>query len=224
MDSCAASNTFERPSMEGLVCRQTLSAPKVPARILTSHSLLGLDALYDPPRLMVSEATLDGPSATTKPNAEPQQGASTVHTTATPTAASDMVTSNSLGSSDSSSSATEQAAHPDDQVSTSVPGNSLETSESSSSDAEQATNSGDQVSASHTALMESQTPTLVAGTQSDASSTTGSNPVSNAASADSTDEGGSATASGPSTGAGAVFAMNLFPAVSLGLLLSYIAW
>lgn len=172
---------------------------------------------------MVSEATLDAPSATTKPNAEPQQGASTAHNTATPTAASDMVPSNSLGTSDSSSPDTEQAAHSDDQVSTSAPGNSLETSELSSSDVEQSTNSGDQVSTSPTALMESQTPTLVADTQSDASSTTGSNSVSNAASTDSTDESGSATASGPSTGAGAVFAMNLFPAVSLSLLLSYIA-
>jgi len=59
-----------------------------PTSILTSYSLLGLDALYDPPRLMTSQSSLDMPSATANPSAEPQQGASTKDTLATPTAAS----------------------------------------------------------------------------------------------------------------------------------------
>jgi hypothetical protein len=50
------------------------------------HSLLGLDALYDPPRMMVSEATLDGPFGPTQGSAEPQQGVSPAYATARPTA------------------------------------------------------------------------------------------------------------------------------------------
>lgn len=93
--------------------------------------LLGLDALYDPPRLMVSEATLDGPSATTSANAEPQQGASIAHTTASPTAASEVVSVSGLDLPGSSPAASEQAGQPD--VSTST---------------------------THTAMMESQTPQM----------------------------------------------------------------
>lgn len=52
-----------------------------------SHSLLGLDALYDPPRLMTSDSSLNMPSATANPSAEPQQGALTRNTLASPTAA-----------------------------------------------------------------------------------------------------------------------------------------
>lgn len=53
---------------------------------LTFHSLLGLDGLYDPPRLMTSEATLDVPSPSSTRSAEPQQSVVAAHNPASPTA------------------------------------------------------------------------------------------------------------------------------------------
>lgn len=122
---------------------------------LNLHSLLGLDALFDPPRLMASEATLDVPSATTTPNAEPQQGASTAHTTPEPTAASDMLPEHSQGSQNLHSAATERASGHD------------------------AANL-----APATVPTESQTPDLSAGTQGGASSNTDGSPTANDAESD----------------------------------------
>ncbi|KAM0717054.1 hypothetical protein Q7P37_006906 [Cladosporium fusiforme] len=53
--------------------------------------LLGLDGLYDPPRLMVSETKLDVPGQTTKTSADAQPQGSPTQTTASPTAASDVI-------------------------------------------------------------------------------------------------------------------------------------
>lgn len=52
---------------------------------LTCHSLLGLDGLYDPPRLMTSEATLDLPSPASTSSAAPQQAATAAQNAASPT-------------------------------------------------------------------------------------------------------------------------------------------
>ena len=57
--------------------------------ILFLCSLLGLDGLYDPPRLMTSEATLDVPtpfSTTTTTSAVPQQAVTVPQNVASPTA------------------------------------------------------------------------------------------------------------------------------------------
>jgi hypothetical protein len=144
---------------------------------------------------MSSEATLDVPSATATSNAQPQQGASTAHTTASPTAAPDMATSHADGSSDSPLAGSEQAtSHEFDS------------------------------SAVHTAMMESQTPTLVAAdTQSNTAPTTdeAAPPGSNSASLDVSDGGGSAAASGTSTGVSLVLTMNPHAITLLVLALSY---
>ena len=231
------------------------------------HSLLGLDALYDPPRLMVSEATLDVPSATTTPDAEPQQGASTAHTTPAPTAASDMLPEPSQGSPDSHSAATEQASGHDTQnlapataaTKSQTPGISAGTQNDASSgaagspmpnDAESNASpntagspvandagidatpntagipaaNGAEPSASHTAMLESQTPELVSGSQGDASPTTASGSLANGASSGTQSD--SAGASSSSTSAGTSLVSNVWSHAPLApfLLLSYIAW
>jgi hypothetical protein len=165
--------------------------------MLTLNSLLGLDALYDPPRLMSSEATLDVPSATTTSDAEPQQGASIAHVTASPTAAPDMATNHTDGLSDSSPAGSEQAtSHEVDSA------------------------------GAHTAMMESQAPQLVADTQSDTAPTTdGTSPSeSNAASKGASDRSESVTATSASNGAGLVFTLDPYATVPLALVLGYIAW
>jgi hypothetical protein len=165
--------------------------------MLTPHSLLGLDALYDPPRLMSSEATLDVPSATTTSNAEPQQGVSTAHATASPTAAPDMATGHPDGSSDSALLGSEQAT----------------------------SHEGD-TSAPHTAMMESQTPTLVADTQSDVASTTDGTASSGSdfASTDASDRSESATATATSKGASLVFTRAYHATALFALILGAIPW
>lgn len=68
--------------------------------VLTFDSLLGLDALYDPPRLMTSESQLDGPNGpskapkTTTKDAQPQVSAT--QTTASLTAAPDRLVTPTL--------------------------------------------------------------------------------------------------------------------------------
>jgi hypothetical protein len=138
---------------------------------------------------MSSEATLDVPSATATSNAQPQQGASTAHTTASPTAAPDMATSHADDSSDSPLAGSEQAtSHEFDS------------------------------SAVHTAMMESQTPTLVAAdTQSNTAPTTDE-------ALDVSNGGGSAAASGTSSGASLVLAMNHHAITLFVLALSYMVW
>jgi hypothetical protein len=60
----------------------------LPLTFSSKCSLLGLDGLYDPPRLMTSEATLDVPTpfSTTTTSAVPQQAVTVPQNVATPTA------------------------------------------------------------------------------------------------------------------------------------------
>ena len=215
--------------------------------VLTFQSLLGLDALYDPPRLMVSEATLDAPSATTTPDAEPQQGASTAHTTPAPTAASNIIPDHSQESPDSHPAATEQASGHNAEnigpatvaVESQTPGPSAGTQSdaSSNTNGSPATNDaesndpsptldGPLASNAHTAMMESQTPELVAGSQGDASSTTSSGSLANDASTDTQSESESSSASPSGTSAGISLVPNVcsHTALALFLLLSSIVW
>lgn len=113
---------------------------------------------------MVSEATLDIPSATTTPDAEPQQGASTAHTTPAPTAASDMLPEPSQESPDSHSAATNPAS---DQHA----GNPM----------------------SPAAATEPQTTGLPEGTQNDASSDFAGSPMLNDAGSDASPNTASST-------------------------------
>jgi hypothetical protein len=234
--------------------------------ILTPDSLLGLDALYDPPRLMVSEATLDVPSATITPDAEPQQGVSTAHTTPAPTAASDTLPEPSQESPDSHSAATKPAsdkhagntASPTAAIEPQTPDLSAGTQNGPSSDsagsekpndagsdaspntagsttlkdAESNDSSntvdgppanGANTSRSHTAMMESQTPEWVPGSQGDGSSTTASGSLANNASTDTQSDSASASASPNGTSAGVNLVSNVwsYAAFTLFLLLSY---
>ena len=233
---------------------------------LILHSLLAIEGLYDPPRLMVSEATLDVPSATNTSNAEPQQGASSAHTTPVPTAASDVLPGNSLDAPGPYSLATEQASHHDAEDPTSVtaatesqtPDFSAETQNDAStsstgslmaSDADSSTTMEPQIpdfsagvqsngpssaggspitigvdtSTSHTALMESQTPNLVPGSQSRASSTTASSPLANEASTDTQSDSASASSTGTSVGVSLASKVKGYAAVGLFLFFSFIA-
>lgn len=218
--------------------------------VLTSHSLLGLDALYDPPRLMVSEATLDVPSATTTPDAEPQQGASTAHTTPAPTAASKILPDHSQESPDSHPAATEQASGHDagniapatvavdSQTAGSLAGTQSDASSNTDSspvanDAESndpsPTLDGPLASnaespTSHTAMMESQTPELVAGSQGDAASTTASGSLANDASTDTLSDSAGASPSSTSVGVSLVSNMLSCNSFALFLLLGYLIW
>ena len=200
--------------------------------ILTLRSLLGLDALYDPPRPMVSAATLDVPSATSTPNAEPQQGASTARTTPAPTAASDVLTEYSMDSPDSYSAATRQSVHHDVEESASAtaamesqtPDLSLATQDEASSGTAGSTMADGETSSSHIALPESQTPDLVSDLQSDTSTTTAGSPLASDASTDTQSEGASASSTVTSTGISLFTAIENHAAVVLSLLLSFIAW
>jgi hypothetical protein len=92
---------------------------------------------------------------------------------------------------------------------------------------EQATSHEFDSSAVHTAMMESQTPTLVAAdTQSNTAPTTdeAAPPGSNSASLDVSNGGGSAAASGTSSGASLVLAMNHHAITLFVLALSYMVW
>lgn len=198
---------------------------------------------------MVSEATLDVPSATTIPDAEPQQGASTAHTTPAPTAASDMLPEPSYGSPDSYSTATKTAndqhggypispasmvpSTPDLSAGTQSDALSGSAGSPMPNDAESgassdtggtvspvANNAG--TSASHTAMMESQTPDLVSGSQGDASSTTASGSLANDASTGTQSENASALPSGTSAGISIVSNVWSYTALTLLLLLSYL--
>lgn len=207
-----------------------------------------VDALYDPPRLLVSEATLDVPSATTASNAEPQQGASTAHTTPAPTAASNILPSHSQKSSDSYSAATEQASGHDAgglapataAIDSQTPGSlaGTQSDASSNNDGSPAGNdpgsndasptldgplaSNPEFPASHTAMLESQTPELVVGSQGDASSTTGS--LANDASTDTPSDSAGASPNSTSAGVSLVSNMQSYNALALFLLLSYLFW
>lgn len=211
-----------------------------------------VDALYDPPRLLVSEATLDVPSATTASIAEPQQGASTAHTTPAPTAASNILPSHSQKSSDSYFAATEQASDHDagglvpataateSQTPGSLAGTQSDASSNNdgspvgndpeSNDASPTIDgplaSNPETPASHTAMLESQSPELVAGSQGDASSTAASGSLANDASTDeqSGSESSSASPSGTSAGVSLVSNMRSYDALALSLLLSYLFW
>lgn len=219
------------------------------------------DALYDPPRLMVSEATLDVPSATTTPGAEPQQGASSAHTTPAPTAASDMLPEPSQEGPDSHSTAgkagndhhagnptsptgvfePQTADNPSDSAGNPTPNDSgSDTSPNTAgsttpNDAESndSSNTGDgpsgndaNTSKSHTAMMESQTPELVAGSQGDGSSTAASGSVANGAPTDAQSDGtrASASSSGTSAGVSLVFNVWSYATFAFVLLLSYCVW
>lgn len=233
--------------------------------LLTPLSLLGLNALYDPPRLMVSEATLDVPSATTTPDAEPQQGASTAHTTAAPTAASDILPGHSQGSQDSYSAAAEQASGqgteniapatvamksqtPDFSAGTQGGATSntdgSPTANDTESDASPNTATGPKAndgesdastttvdgpvandadtSTSHTAMMESQTPEMVSGSQGNGSPTTASGSLANDASTDTQSESAGASPSSTSAGISVVSNAWSYGPMALFLLLSSI--
>lgn len=202
---------------------------------------------------MVSEATIDVPSATTTSGAEPQQGASTAHTTPAPTAASDMLPEPSQELPDSPSTATEPTSgeHAGSPVSPAVatkpqtPDLSAGTQNDASSDsidspvpndagsdAIGSTTANDAesnhpdatTSKSHTAMMESQTPELVQGSQGDGSSTTAGGSLANEASTDTQSDGTSASASPSGTSAGVSLISNAWShtAIAMILLLSYI--
>jgi hypothetical protein len=92
---------------------------------------------------------------------------------------------------------------------------------------EQATSHEFDSSAVHTAMMESQTPTLVAAdTQSDTTPTIdeAAPSGSNSASMEASDGGGSAAASGTSTGARLVLTMDPRATTLFVLVLSYMVW
>lgn len=209
-----------------------------------------VDALYDPPRLLVSEATLDVPSATTTPDAEPQQGASTAHTTPAPTAASNILPGHSQKSSDSHSAATEQASGHDAgglaPATSAIESQTLGSSAGTQSDAP-SNNDGSPVGndpesndasptldgplasnaetpASHTAMLESQTPELVAGSQDDASSTSASGSPAYDVSTDTQSGSAGASASGTSAGVSLVSRLWSHAPLALFLLLSYVVW
>lgn len=57
--------------------------------MLTNNSLLGLDGLYDPPRLMTSASSLDVPYASSTPTSDAQPQLSPSQTTVSPTVAPD---------------------------------------------------------------------------------------------------------------------------------------
>jgi len=209
-----------------------------------------VDALYDPPRLLVSEATLDVPSATTTPDAEPQQGASTAHTTPAPTAASNILPGHSQGLPDSHSAATEQASGHDAEsiapataaIQSQTPGLSAGTQSDAlsnndgspvgnnpeSNDASPTLDgplaSNAEPPASHTALMESQTPELVAGSQGDASSTSASGSSSNEDSTDTQSGSVGVSPSGTSVGISLVSNVLSYNVLALFILLSYLIW
>jgi hypothetical protein len=147
-----------------------------------------MDGLYDPPRLMVSDATLDVPSATTTPNAEPQQGASTAHTTPMPTAASDMLPNNSQESVASYLAATERSAHHDaeDPTSATVATESQTPNFSADTQLDVPTNAAGSstrndagTSTSATAAIPSQTPDFSADAQSDNPFSAAGSPTTN---------------------------------------------
>lgn len=201
---------------------------------------------------MVSEATLDVPSATTIPGAEPQQGASTAHTTPAPTAASDMLPEHSQGSPDSYATASKPAGDqhagnptsPTAVVKPQTPDSSAGTqndaslgsagsprpndagSDASPKTAGSTTASDANTSESHTAMMESQTPELVAGSQGDGSSTTASGSVENGAPTDTQIDGTSTSASSSGTSAGVSLVSNVWSYATFAfvLLLCYFVW
>ena len=200
--------------------------------------------------MLVSEATLDVPSATTASNAEPQQGASTAHTTPAPTAASNILPSHSQKSSDSYSAATEKASGHDAgglasataAIESQTPGSLAGTqsdapsnndgspvgNDPGSNDASPTLDgplaSNPESPASHTAMLESQTPELVAGSQGDAASTTASGSLANDASTDTQSDSAGASPSSTSAGVSLVSNMRSYNALALFLLLSYLFW
>lgn len=199
---------------------------------------------------MVSGATLDVPSATATPDAEPQQGASTAHTTPAPTAASNILPGHSQGSPDSYSAASEQAPGHDAEsiapataaIEPQTPGSSVGTQSdaSSNTDGTPVANDPDsngpsptvdgplasnaEIPTSHTAMLESQTPELVAGSQGDASSTSASGSLANDASTDTQSDSASASPSSTSAGVSLVSDMLSYNALALFLLFSYLFW
>jgi len=211
-----------------------------------------VDALFDPPRLMASEATLDAPSATTTPDAEPQQGASTAHTTPAPTADSDVLPDPSRGSPDSHPTATKPASgQAETDQDAGNPSSSAAAMDPQTPDLSAGTHNdaspnpagsptlngpeddatvgspvanGAETSASHTAMMESQTPELVAGSQGDASSTTASGSPANDASSDTQSENASASPSGTSAGISLISDVWSHAPLALSLLLSTFLW
>jgi len=160
--------------------------------LLTLCSLLALDALYDPPRLLVPEATLDVPSATTTSDAEPQQGASTAFTTPAPTAASDMLPSSDQEQPDSYPAATEQLSHHDAEdptlgttaIDSQTPDFSadMQSDHSTSTAGSPATYYADTFTLD-TAAIKPQTPDFSADAQSEASPNTADSPMANGAKA-----------------------------------------
>lgn len=199
---------------------------------------------------MVSEATLDVPSATTTPDAEPQQGASTAHTTPAPTAASNILPSDSQASPDSHPGATKPASDHDAENSPSptaaiesqaldLPGNTQTDAPSNPDGRANANDAGSDASpntagsplandadtsTSQTALMESQTPELVPGTQGDASSTTASGSLADGDSTNAKSDSAGASSSGTSAGIRLVSNKLSYAPLALFLLLSYFAW
>lgn len=206
---------------------------------------------------MVSEATLDVPSATTTPGAEPQQGASTAHTTPAPTAASDMLPEPSHAASDQHAGnpasptavvkpqtpdlpAGTQNDAPSDSAGSPMPndagsGASPDTAGSTTGNDAESNDPSNTVdgpsgndantSKTHTAMMESQTPELVPGSQGDGSSTTAGGSLANDASTDTQSDSTSAGASPRSTSAGVTLALNVWSYAAFALfLLSYIVW
>lgn len=70
--------------------------------------LLGLDGLYDPPRIMTSESALDGPDGSPPPTSSPEPASSVAQSTAKPTAAPERFSS--AGGEDESAGAGSHAA------------------------------------------------------------------------------------------------------------------
>ena len=199
---------------------------------------------------MVPEATLDVPSATNTPEAEPQQGASNAHTTPAPTAASDILPSDSQASPDSHPGATKPASDQDAENPSSptaaiesqaldLPGNTQTDAPSNPDGRANANDAGSDASpntagspvandadtsTSHTALMESQTPELVPGTQGDASSTTASGSLAGDDSTNAKSDSARASSSGTSAGISLVSHKLSHVPLALFLLLSYVVW
>ena len=79
-------------------------------------------------------------------------------------------------------------------------------------------------STSHTAMMESQTPEMVSGSQGDSSSTTASSSLANGASTDTQSDSSGASPSSTSVGISPVSDVCSHATLALFLLLSYIVW
>ena len=197
---------------------------------------------------MVSEATLDVPSATTTPGAEPQQGASTAHTTPAPTAASDMLPEHSQGSPDSYATASKPAGDqhagnptsPTAVVKPQTPDSSAGTqndaslgsagsprpndagSDASPKTAGSTTASDANTSESHTAMMESQAPEMVLGSQGNGSPTAASGSLAKDASTDTQSESAGTSPSSTSAGISVVSNVWSYGPMAVFLLLSSI--